>query len=27
LLPGSPPLPWDYLMHDPAYQRSLERLP
>ena len=27
LLPGSPPLPWDDLMHDPAYQRSLERLP
>jgi beta-N-acetylhexosaminidase len=27
LLPGSPPLPWDDLMHDVAYQRSLERLP
>ena len=27
LLPGSPPLAWDDLMHDPAYQRSLERLP
>jgi beta-N-acetylhexosaminidase len=27
LLPASPPLPWDELMHDAAYQRSLERLP
>jgi beta-N-acetylhexosaminidase len=27
LLPASPPLTWDELMHDPAYQRSLERLP
>jgi beta-N-acetylhexosaminidase len=27
LLPQTPPLPWDDLMHDPAYQRSLERLP
>jgi len=27
LLPGSLPLAWDELMHDPAYQRSLERLP
>jgi beta-N-acetylhexosaminidase len=27
LLPGSPPLAWDDLMHDLAYQRSLERLP
>jgi len=27
LLPRSAPLPWDDLMHDPAYQRSLERLP
>jgi beta-N-acetylhexosaminidase len=27
LLPASPPLAWDELMHDPAYQRSLERLP
>jgi beta-N-acetylhexosaminidase len=27
LLPGSPPLAWDDLMHEPAYQRSLERLP
>jgi beta-N-acetylhexosaminidase len=27
LLPGSPPLAWDDLMHDVAYQRSLERLP
>jgi beta-N-acetylhexosaminidase len=27
LLPGAPPLPWDDLMHDLAYQRSLERLP
>jgi beta-N-acetylhexosaminidase len=27
LLPTAPPLAWDALMHDPAYQRSLERLP
>jgi beta-N-acetylhexosaminidase len=27
LLPASPPLPWDALMHDPAYQHALERLP
>ncbi len=27
LLPAAPPLTWDELMHDPAYQRSLERLP
>ncbi len=27
LLPQSPPLPWDELMHQPAYQRALERLP
>ena len=27
LLPLSPPLPWDVLMRDPAYQRALERLP
>jgi beta-N-acetylhexosaminidase len=27
LLPATPPLVWDELMHDPAYQRSLERLP
>ncbi|MCY7316080.1 MAG: beta-N-acetylhexosaminidase [Rubrivivax sp.] len=27
LLPQSPPLPWDELMHDPTYQRALERLP
>jgi beta-N-acetylhexosaminidase len=27
LLPGSPPLAWDDLMHDVVYQRSLERLP
>ena len=27
LLPHQPPLAWDELMHDPAYQRSLERLP
>lgn len=27
LLPMSPPLPWDALMRDPAYQRALERLP
>ena len=27
LLPLTPPLPWDDLMHDPVYQRALERLP
>jgi beta-N-acetylhexosaminidase len=27
LLPQTPPLTWDELMHDPAYQRALERLP
>jgi beta-N-acetylhexosaminidase len=27
LLPATPPLAWDELMHDPAYQRALERLP
>jgi beta-N-acetylhexosaminidase len=27
LLPQAPPLGWDDLMHDPAYQRALERLP
>jgi beta-N-acetylhexosaminidase len=27
LLPSSPPLPWDELMHQAAYQRALERLP
>ena len=27
LLPQLPPLAWDDLMHDPAYQRALERLP
>jgi beta-N-acetylhexosaminidase len=27
LLPTALPLVWDELMHDPAYQRSLERLP
>jgi beta-N-acetylhexosaminidase len=27
LLPQTPPLPWDALMHDPVYQRALERLP
>jgi beta-N-acetylhexosaminidase len=27
LLPQTPPLSWDALMHDPAYQRALERLP
>jgi beta-N-acetylhexosaminidase len=27
LLPRSAPLPWDALMHDPAYQHALERLP
>jgi beta-N-acetylhexosaminidase len=27
LLPLAPPLPWDELMHQPAYQHALERLP
>jgi len=27
LLPQTVPLAWDELMHDPAYQRALERLP
>jgi beta-N-acetylhexosaminidase len=27
LLPRSPPLTWDELMHQPAYQHALERLP
>ena len=27
LLPQMPPLTWDALMHDPVYQRALERLP
>jgi beta-N-acetylhexosaminidase len=27
LLPHQPPLAWDELMHDPAYQHALERLP
>ena len=27
LLPSSAPLTWDALMHDPAYQHALERLP
>jgi beta-N-acetylhexosaminidase len=27
LLPTAPPLGWDDLMHDPAYQHALERLP
>ena len=27
LLSQTAPLPWDELMHDPAYQRALERLP
>jgi len=27
LLPLSPPLPWDELMHEPAYQHALEKLP
>lgn len=27
LLPASAPLDWDTLMHDPVYQRALERLP
>ncbi|MCU0773755.1 MAG: beta-N-acetylhexosaminidase [Ideonella sp.] len=27
LLPATPPLAWDDLMHDPAYQHALEQLP
>ena len=27
LLPRTPPLTWDELMHDPVYQHALERLP
>ncbi|MBE0548787.1 MAG: beta-N-acetylhexosaminidase [Rubrivivax sp.] len=27
MLPLAPPLAWDELMHDPMYQRALERLP
>ncbi len=27
MLPQTPPLAWDELMHDPVYQRALERLP
>jgi beta-N-acetylhexosaminidase len=27
LLPKTPPLPWDELMHDPVYRHALERLP
>ena len=27
LLPLNPPLPWDELMHQPAYQHALEKLP
>ncbi len=27
LLPQTPPFTWDELMHDPVYQRALERLP
>ena len=27
LLPLTPPLPWDELMHKPAYQHALEKLP
>jgi beta-N-acetylhexosaminidase len=27
LLPQTPPMAWDELMHDPVYQRALERLP
>ncbi|MDP1528652.1 MAG: beta-N-acetylhexosaminidase [Rhodoferax sp.] len=27
MLPLTPPLAWDELMHDPVYQRALERLP
>jgi beta-N-acetylhexosaminidase len=27
LLPATPPLAWDALMHDPAYRHALERLP
>ena len=25
--PQTPPLPWDELMHQPAYQHALEKLP
>ena len=27
LMPATPPLPWDELMHQPQYQHALERLP
>jgi beta-N-acetylhexosaminidase len=27
LLPKTPPLPWDELMHQPSYRQALERLP
>jgi beta-N-acetylhexosaminidase len=27
LLPKTPPLPWDELMHDPVYRHALDRLP
>ena len=27
LLPSTPPMPWDELMHQPAYQHALEKLP
>ena len=27
LLPLTPPLPWDELMHEPSYQHALEKLP
>ena len=27
LLPLTPPLAWDELMHEPRYQHALERLP
>jgi beta-N-acetylhexosaminidase len=27
LLPSTPPVPWDELMHQPMYQNALERLP
>ena len=27
LLPQTEPVAWDDLMHDPVYQRALERLP
>jgi len=27
LLPLSAPLPWDELMHQPAYRHALDRLP